>query len=182
MAELRQRRARMEAAIRREEHRRRNASKMAGKRQIAGLRDATDDTGQPRYPHADKVMADMVALMRSGAATSIEDAYERALWMDPTTRKDRQDEIESARIRDARRFGFADGMDLTRQVLNRWKEIREGNKEGKSPDRITLVVPIEGNPMAVLELRRHPGEDFWRIVSSGVRANWQLGEIIFARP
>lgn len=42
--------------------------------------------GDPAHPHFDKVSSDMAALLQSGAAKTLEDAYERAVWMNPETR------------------------------------------------------------------------------------------------
>ncbi len=47
----------------------------------------TDPQGQLLRPHFDKVKPRMGALMQSGAATSLEEAYDQAVWSDPTIRE-----------------------------------------------------------------------------------------------
>lgn len=42
-----------------------------------------DEGGNPKYPHFEKLEPDMVFLTKSGKATSFQDAYEKALRLDP---------------------------------------------------------------------------------------------------
>lgn len=48
---------------------------------------AKDEAGNPAHPHFDKVFRVMGQLMKSGAATSIQDAYDKAVWLDPEIRE-----------------------------------------------------------------------------------------------
>ena len=48
---------------------------------------ATGEDGAPKYPHFEEVKVHMGALMQSGAAQSLEDAYEQAIWTLPALRE-----------------------------------------------------------------------------------------------
>lgn len=55
-------------------------------RQIEQFASAVDDQGKLKYPYFDNVQPRMVALLQSGAASTLEEAYESAIWADPDTR------------------------------------------------------------------------------------------------
>lgn len=48
---------------------------------------ATGEDGQPKHPHFEEVKGAMGALMQSGAASSLDDAYEQACWTLPALRE-----------------------------------------------------------------------------------------------
>jgi len=73
--------------------------------------------------------------------------------------------------------GYSDGLHLTLDTLENRMEIRKADD-----DRIMLVRPLEKhNAVAVTELQRADGGNYWRIVTSGFRADERLGEIIKVR-
>jgi len=73
--------------------------------------------------------------------------------------------------------GYSDGLHLTLDTLENRMEIRKADD-----DRIMLVRPLEEhNAVAVTELQRADGGNYWRIVTSGFRADERLGEIIKVR-
>lgn len=47
---------------------------------------AKDEAGNPVHPHFDKVKVVMGQLMKSGTAANIQDAYDKAVWLDPEIR------------------------------------------------------------------------------------------------
>lgn len=55
-------------------------------RQIAAFRDAKDGQGSPKHAHFDVVREHMAALMQSGKAMDLADAYDQALWANAQTR------------------------------------------------------------------------------------------------
>lgn len=62
----------------------------------------TDQNGNPLYPFFDEVMDDMTALISSGRAQSMAQAYQDAVWLNPSVRNKmlaRSRSIENARAR-----------------------------------------------------------------------------------
>ena len=51
--------------------------------QVNAFRDTKDETGNPKYPHFETVRADMAALIQSGRAGGLEDAYTLAVRLHP---------------------------------------------------------------------------------------------------
>jgi hypothetical protein len=47
----------------------------------------TDESGQPKHPFLDRVQEDMAVLLESGRATTLQDAYDKAVWSNPDTRQ-----------------------------------------------------------------------------------------------
>ena len=77
---------------------------------LAALARARGPDGAPRFPHFDAVRPQMAALMDTGAATSFEDAYDRAVWADPVLRQAALEarDTDAARAREtARRADLA---------------------------------------------------------------------------
>lgn len=73
--------------------------------------------------------------------------------------------------------GYSDGLHLTLDTLENWSEIRQGNN-----GRIVLTRPLdEHNAVAVTELQRADGGNYWRVVSTGLRADEKLGEVLKVR-
>jgi hypothetical protein len=74
--------------------------------QVRQFRESTDESGKPLYPHFDKVVDDMRALLSTGVAPDLKTAYDKAVWSLPEYRdefaaKQRQDaEREAARRRE----------------------------------------------------------------------------------
>lgn len=61
--------------------------KVAAQREYAGIVAETQAFGQqPANKHYEAVKLDMAALMESGRATSLQDAYDKAVWGNPETR------------------------------------------------------------------------------------------------
>lgn len=54
---------------------------------ISNFVSAKDDNGALLHPHFSAVKDDMFALLRGGAALDFENAYEKALWLNPQTRE-----------------------------------------------------------------------------------------------
>lgn len=55
--------------------------------EIASFANAADANG-PLHPHFEKVKVEMGRLMGAGIATSLQDAYDRAVWADPSIREE----------------------------------------------------------------------------------------------
>lgn len=53
---------------------------------LADFTSAIDETGNPKYPHFEQVRQEMKKYLVSGVSTSLEDAYERAVWSDKDIR------------------------------------------------------------------------------------------------
>lgn len=75
------------------------ASMQAIKTEIADFAKATDDDGKLKHPHFDQVRTKMAGLIQTGAADDYEQAYEQAIWADPSLRdtllEDQRKRIES---------------------------------------------------------------------------------------
>ena len=56
--------------------------------QIESFAKAADETGQPMRPHFDKVKGEMSRLLGAGIVNTLEEAYDRAVWSDPSIRED----------------------------------------------------------------------------------------------
>lgn len=56
--------------------------------QITAFADARTDSGELLYPHFDQVRPAMAALLNSGRAQTLEDAYEKAVWAEPELREE----------------------------------------------------------------------------------------------
>lgn len=65
--------------------------------QIESFRAAKAEDGKPKHPHFETVRADMAALIAQGRASSMEDAYNRAVWAHPETRAQLLAEQEKAK-------------------------------------------------------------------------------------
>lgn len=81
--------------------------------QIQDFANAQDESGNPKHPHFEAVRPKMSRLLAGGLASSLEDAYEQALYLKPETRqqltqqqidaklaedrKQREDELEKAK-------------------------------------------------------------------------------------
>lgn len=61
----------------------------------------TGEDGKPLRPHARAVRDEMLGLLASGAAPTIADAYDRAVWANPATRRQMEAEAEERRSREA---------------------------------------------------------------------------------
>jgi hypothetical protein len=74
--------------------------------------------------------------------------------------------MRSAEAHDA---GYRNGIELTVDVAGNWQEVRKSDGE-----RIILVKRNGANKVAVVELDRFAGEDFYRVVTSGMRKDDQI--------
>lgn len=61
--------------------------------EVRAFETATDEQGNPRHPHFARVFDQMIGLARGGLASTIQDAYEKAVYLD----KDLQTEISAQR-------------------------------------------------------------------------------------
>lgn len=48
---------------------------------------AKDETGNPKYPHFEDVRQTMSSLIQSGQSATLEDAYEKSIWLNPKIRE-----------------------------------------------------------------------------------------------
>ena len=80
-----------------------DANRSAQRSAVDAFGGARDSMGRPQHPHVDAVRAEMTALLQTGAARSLEDAYERAVWANPATRRTLAAEAEDQRARAAAR-------------------------------------------------------------------------------
>ena len=55
-------------------------------KQIQDFADSKDDSGQLKHPFYQDVIADIYHLLANGSASSLEDAYEMAIWLNKNTR------------------------------------------------------------------------------------------------
>lgn len=53
--------------------------------EVTAFAEAKDDKGQPAHPYFDEVANDIIAQIQAGA--SLQDAYDKAVWANPVTRK-----------------------------------------------------------------------------------------------
>lgn len=69
---------------------------------INEFRDAKDSKGNPVNPHYDAVRGTMAVLINSGSVKSIKDAYDQAIWSDPTVRelmlKSQKKEVDKTKL------------------------------------------------------------------------------------
>ena len=73
--------------IERSQHEQRARTDAEINREIEAFENATDEHGNSRHPFFNDVEKDMIALIQSKQVSTLEDAYERAVWMNPTTRQ-----------------------------------------------------------------------------------------------
>lgn len=79
--------------------------------QVQQFAEEKDESGKPRHPHFETVKPHMGALLSSGAAESLSDAYEQAIWARPDLRqellaqqqREQQAEAEASRKKKASR-------------------------------------------------------------------------------
>lgn len=77
----------LEMYIARQEQARQQAEQQTYASQVEQFAAQMDESGQPAYPHFDAVRTHMAALVRSGAASTLADAYDQAVYANPETRK-----------------------------------------------------------------------------------------------
>lgn len=53
---------------------------------IESFASSVDENGQPKYPYFENVSELMTSFLQTGRATTLEEAYETAVWADPQTR------------------------------------------------------------------------------------------------
>ena len=58
--------------------------------EIQKFRSAVNDSGKPKYPFFDQSIGNMRALLASGEAVSLEDAYDKAVWLVPEFREEHE--------------------------------------------------------------------------------------------
>lgn len=95
----------LEAHIARQEQARQQAEQQTYANQVQQFAAQVDESGNPAYPHFESVRTHMAALVRSGAASTLADAYDQAVYANPETRKavlEAQSKAEEAK-RDAER-------------------------------------------------------------------------------
>ena len=96
--ELQQIKSNLEA----QERARRFAETQTYQAQIDSFKDSKDEKGEAKYPHFDSVRVAMGALMQTGEAKDLADAYERAVWQRPELRQellDRQRKEQEAKAK-----------------------------------------------------------------------------------
>lgn len=119
-----------------QEHARQAATTQTLTAQIESFKSEADDKGAPKYPHFETVRVAMGALMASGEAKDMADAYERSLWARPELRKELLDrqrkEAEdkakaeaSAQARDAKGKFIPTGKGITKPETSKPKSLRE---------------------------------------------------------
>lgn len=69
----------------------------AASQDIEAFRNATDETGKPKHEFFDDLRQDMAKLMKAGITDTLEDAYDRAMYMRPDIRAKLQESQELAR-------------------------------------------------------------------------------------
>ncbi|WP_062112217.1 hypothetical protein [Aureimonas sp. AU40] len=84
----------------------------------------------------------------------------------------------SVHYADAEVLGYSDPWDMVTDVARNWSQMHKG-RDG----RIMLVKPSsdEAQGVAVVELAKVDGDEYWRIVSSGRRKESQIGEMLAVR-
>lgn len=71
--------------------------------QLDAFEAATDAAGAQLHPYFNEVAAETAAFLSSGVASSLEDAYNRAVWANPVTRAKLQERAETAATDKARK-------------------------------------------------------------------------------
>lgn len=98
-------------AIQAAEEQRQNAAVLqAAQETLQQFTDAKGEDGQPKYPHFEEVKVQMAALIQSGAASGLEEAYEQAIWTRPALRErltKAQQESAAKSVADAQRQAVA---------------------------------------------------------------------------
>lgn len=92
-----------------QQHREMHEVQTSANQALAQFQAETDDSGNPAHPFLDDVRQDMSALLRSGQANDLKEAYDRAVWGRPDLRGkllesmelQKQREYEKARQREA---------------------------------------------------------------------------------
>ncbi len=54
---------------------------------VCGLMQAVDEQGKAKFPYIDMVKAQMAGLLQCGASGDLEDAYHKAVWLNPQVRE-----------------------------------------------------------------------------------------------
>lgn len=84
---LQQKLQNIEQTITQKEQRELQRQQETVKTEINVFRDQKDTSGNPLHPHFEDVRAEMAALMQSGAARTLEDAYKKATWANDSVRE-----------------------------------------------------------------------------------------------
>jgi hypothetical protein len=83
---------------------------------------------------------------------------------------------------EAKDAGYENGVELTVDVASKWQEMRSGHPDAETGnDRLILVKRNGANKVAVVELERFAGEDFYRVVTSGLRSNESVDSLPLIR-
>jgi hypothetical protein len=78
--------------------------------------------------------------------------------------------------------GYNNGVDLTVDVAANWHEVRSGHPNPETGnERLVLVKRNGANKVAVVELERFAGDDFYRVVTSGVRSDASVEALTLIR-
>lgn len=77
----------LEGKFQSREQQEQQASQQQLQQQVNEFANATDEQGSPKHPHFEAVKTHMGALMQSGAAGTLEEAYDQAVWARPDLRE-----------------------------------------------------------------------------------------------
>ena len=55
--------------------------------EVSGFMQAVDGNGKAKYPFTEQVKAQIIGLLQCGAAGNLEDAYQKAIWLNPQVRE-----------------------------------------------------------------------------------------------
>lgn len=95
---------------------------------------AKDEAGNPKHPHFEDVRADMLEIIKQGGAKNLEEAYDRAIWVNEAVRaklieesiqKQLNSKVEAAKV--AKDAGFSPKSKAQEEV--REKSLREELEE-----------------------------------------------------
>lgn len=103
--------------------------------EIQKFRSAVDDNGNPKYPFFDQSVGSMRALLASGEAVSLEDAYDKAVWLIPEFREEHEKTLLTRKQQEESK--------KREQAANKAKKVAKsvngkGSKPPPPPKRSTL--------------------------------------------
>lgn len=100
----------LQSSLRQREQHEQSAVTQAATNELRAFIDAKDDSDQPLYPFFEELKADMAALMQTGRAETLKDAYEMASRMNlgVFTRIQESNDLKRRREEDARRAAEAE--------------------------------------------------------------------------
>lgn len=107
---------------------------------IREFADAKDSNGKPTHPHFERVKVQMGALMQSGAAQDLEDAYQRAVWADPEIREEltKAEREKAARAAEAARQASVAKAKVARTPATASVPTRTAEDDEDEPIEVTI--------------------------------------------